>query len=243
MTNTAPQQPQPTNGVSFADLLQMAQQLGHEAGRGKDTQIRFLMSMVEGGYHNALDLTPNKHGTDKDDAAKLTEEYVTAQQKAVSFDAKAANQRVAMAKTRTCIKLGGWTKGGVGEPLASVNNLMHMRSKLRQNPAEAKKLDDAANTLLNFARAQLKRDTLMSDDEIKEFCYKKQNNLPGAEQIIENAVKALDKLIDGTASSSTVQDSSPEVINARQELRKRLTAIATARGKANGPNPLSKLTV
>jgi hypothetical protein len=49
---------------------------GAEAGKGKDTQIKFLLKAVEGGYHNALDLAGNKHGTDVDDATKLAETYV-----------------------------------------------------------------------------------------------------------------------------------------------------------------------
>lgn len=239
--SVTPQTAPPTNVMSFADLLQTARDLGVEAGKGKDTQIRFMLSMVDGAYLNAIDLTPNKHGMDIDDAAKLTQEYVTAQQKSVIFDSKAPNQRVAIAKTRTCIKLGGWTKGGNGEPKATVNNLMSMRQKLRQNPLEAKKLDDAANTLLRYARMQLKRDTLIDGDELKEFCYKKQNNLSTAEEIVESITKQLDKLIDGTAASNTAQDNSPEIIAARHSLRQRLSAIATARGKLQGPNPIAKL--
>ena len=210
-------------------------QLGEQAGKGADTQIKFLLKAVEGGYHGAVDLAANKHGTDVDDATKLSEAYVKAQQGAVVFDAKAPNQRKLISTVRTGIKLGGWPKGGNGEPLATVNNLMTMRQNLRKIPAEAKKLDDAANTLLKYARAQLKRDQLIDDAELKEFCYKPGKNLATAEDIIESMVKQMDKLIDGRAAQSTAQDNSAEVRNARQALRTRLSAIATARGKAKGP--------
>lgn len=229
-----------TNGTTFADLLQTASDLGAEAGKGKDTQIKFLLKAVEGGYHGACDLSANKHGTDVDDATKLSEAYVKAQQGAVVFDAKAPNQRKLISTVRTGIKLGGWPKGGNGEPLATVNNLITTRQNLRKIPAEAKKLDDAANTLMKYARAQLKRDTLIGDDELKEFCYKKAPNLPTAEDIIESMEKQLSKLIDGSAAHSTAQDNSTEVRNARQMLRGRLSAIATARGKAQGPAPVAK---
>lgn len=224
-----------TNTTTFADLLQTASDLGAEAGKGKDTQIKFLLKAVEGGYHGAVDLSASKHGTDVDDATKLSEAYVKAQQGAVVFDAKAPNQRKLISTVRTGIKLGGWPKGGNGEPLATVNNLMTMRQNLRKIPAEAKKLDDAANTLMKYARAQLKRDTLIDDAELKEFCYKPGQKLPTAEDIIESMVKQLDKLVDGSAAHGTAQDNSAEVRDARQDLRKRLSAIATARGKANGP--------
>lgn len=224
-----------TNTITFADLLQTATELGAEAGKGKDTQIKFLLKGVEGGFHNALDLAPNKHGTDVDDATKLAEAYVKAQQGAVVFDAKAPNQAKLISTVRTSIKLGGWPKGGNGEPMATVNNLITMRQQLRKIPAEAKKLNDAANCLMNYARAQLKRDTLIDDAELKGFCYKPGKNLATGEQIIEGMVKQLDKLISGQAAQSTAQDNSPEIVAARNEMRKRLSAIATARGKAHGP--------
>lgn len=230
---SATPQPQP-NTITFQDLIDTATLLGSEAGKGKDTQIKFLLKGVEGGYHNVLDLSSNKHGTDVDDATKLSEAYVKAQQGAVVFDAKAPNQRKLVSTVRTSIKLGSWPKGGNGEPMATVNNLMTIRQNLKKIPAEAKKLDDAANTLLKYARAQLKRDTLIDDAELKEFCYKPGKNLPTAEDIIESMVKQLDKLVDGSAAQGTAQDNSAEVRGARNDLRKRLTAIATARGKAKG---------
>lgn len=223
------------NAITFADLLQTATELGAEAGKGKDTQIKFLLKAVEGGYHNALDLAGNKHGTDVDDATKLAEAYVKAQQGAVIFDAKAMNQRKLISTLRTSIKLGSWPKGGNGEPLATVNNLMTIRQNLKKIPAEAKKLDDAANTLLKYARTQLKRDTLIDDAGLKTFCYKPGQQFATAEDIIERMTKQLDKLIDGSAASGTAQDNSAEVRDARKFLRKRLSAIATARGKAQGP--------
>lgn len=225
--------PQP-NAIVFQDMLDAAAQLGAEAGKGKDTQIKFLLKTVEGGYHNALDLSANKHGADLDDATKLAETYVKAQQGAVVFDAKAPNQRKLISCLRTGIKLGSWPKGGNGEPLATVNNLMTMRQNLKKIPTEAKKLDDAANTLLKYARAQLKRDTLIDDAELKEFCYKPGHDLATAEEIIERMEKQLSKLLDGSASQNTAQDNSKEIRDARQLLRGRLSAIATARGKAQG---------
>ena len=218
------------NTISLQDLETVADQLGSEAGKGKDTQIKFLLKMVEGGYHNALDLKNSKHGTDIDDATHLAERYVKAQQGSVVFDAKAPNQRKLISTLRTGIKLGAWPKGGNGEPMATVNNLMTIRQNLKKVPAEAKKLDDAANTLLKYARAQLKRDSIIDDAELKTFCYKPGKETPTVEDIIEGMTKKLDKLIDGSAGGGSLQDNSAEIRQARHELHKRLAAIATARG-------------
>jgi hypothetical protein len=229
------------NIPTFQDLVDAATQLGAEAGKGKDTQVKFLLKTVEGGYHNILDLNHNKHGTDVDDATKLAETYVKAQQGSVVFDAKAPNQRKLVSCLRTGIKLGAWPNGGNGEPIATVNKLMSRRQKLKQNPATAKRLNDAANSLLSFARAQLKRDTLIPEDDFDEYLFKPQQEAATAEEIIASTVKKLDKLIDGSASHGTAQCNTPHIVNARNNLRQELAAIAIAKARAPAPGQPAKV--
>jgi len=220
------------NAMTFADVEAAAKELGEMAGKGKDTQIKMLLKVVEAAFHGSIDLQENKHGTDIDDCTKLAETYVRSQSSAVVFDAKAANQRKLVSTFRTCVKCGQWPKGGNGEPLATVNNLITMRQKLRAIPAESKKLDDAANTLLRYARQQLKRDQLIDDKELKTFCYKKDGTLQTPEQIIEGCRKQLIALKDGKASSGTAQDSSTDVKECIRHLTQRLKSIADKRGAA-----------
>jgi len=214
-----------TNGLSFADLTTIAQDLGAQAGQGKDTQIKMLMKLVEGGYHSAIDSDRNKHGQDMDDATKLAETYVKAQTGATVFDAKAPNQRKLISCFRTCIKLGQWPKGGPGEPLGTMNNLMSQRQKLRQNPATAKKVDDAANTLLKYARQQLKSDQLIPDDQLNEMCFRKTPELRTAEEIVESLRKQLRQLHEGKAANNTALDNSKHVKDAINALSRRLEEI------------------
>lgn len=222
-----------TNTPTFQDMLDAAAQLGGEAGKGKDTQVKFLLTTIQGAYHNVLDLNHSKHGTDVDDATKLAETYVKAQQGAVVFDAKAPNQRKLISCVRTGIKLGSWPKGGNGEPIATVNNLLSKRAALRKNPATAKRLNDAANTLLAYARAQLKLDRLIDDAGLEEFLFKPQGDDATAEEIIASTVKKLDKLISGEASRGTAQCKTAHVVNARDSLRQELADMAKARAPVN----------
>lgn len=226
-----------SNTITFDQLLGMAKQLGEETGKGKDTQIKMLMQLVEGAYHGAVDSDPNKYGTSIDDAAKVAEAYVKAQASATQFDSKAPNQRVLMSKFRTSIKLGQWPKGGVGEPIGTMNHLMTIRQKLRADPATAKKLDDAANTLLKYARAQIRRDTLIPTDELAAFCFRKGPDLSTAEEIVAAHRDSLLKLRSGKAAQGTAQDASDEVDAAIQALTKRLKDIAVAKGQAQQPTP------
>ena len=220
------------NAMTFHEVETDIIELGKMAGQGKDTQIKALLKVVNGAFHGSVDLQENKHGTDIDDCTRLAELYAVAQNSAVVFDHKAANQRKLISTFRTCTKLGQWPKGGNGEPLGTVNNLITMRQKLRAIPGEIKKLDDAANTLMRYARAQLKRDQLIDDKELKTFCYKKDGTLQTPEQIIEGCRKQLIGLKDGKAASGTAQDASQDVKDAIKSLTERLKKIADKRGAA-----------
>jgi hypothetical protein len=220
-----------TNTLTLDKLLERATELGEQAGKGKDTQIKFLLSAMEGGYFNAIDMVPNKHGSERDDAVRLAETYVKAQGTATVFDAKAGNQRKLISTLRTSIKLGQWPKGGNGEPLGTVNNLMTERQKLRKDPTQCKKLDDAANTFLRFARAQLKRDVLIEPAEFKTFLMKPTKDLLSAEEVLDGIRKSLQKLAKGEAQNGTVQDNSKEVRDALSALNQRMSNIAKGKAK------------
>jgi len=230
MNQSAPQ----SNKRSLSQMLADATTLGEQAGKGKDTQIKFLLSCLEGGYHGAVDLVPNKHGTEVDDATKLAEAYVKAQGTATVFDHKSANQRKLISTLRTSIKLGAWPKGGAGEPLQTVDQLIAHRQKLRKDPTiDKKKLDDAANTFLRYARAQLKRDTLIEGDELYSFCFKPTRDPATAEERVEQLRNSVKQLIDGNKQG--VQDSSPKVRDAMQALTDRLVEIAKPKGAQAQP--------
>jgi|GEM_PF-4515498 len=217
-----------TNALTTQDLIDVATELGEQAGKGTDTQIKFMLKVAEGGYHNAVDLKPNKHGRGIDDAEKLGEAYFKARTGSVVFDAKADNQRKLVSCLRTGIKIGAWPKGGNGEPLQTINNLMTIRQNLKRNPADAKRLQDATNTFLKYAREQLKRDTLIGDEELRGFCFKPSpKDAPDVEEVLENIRKQLDKLVKG--NNHGVRDCSAEVIAARGSLQQRLTAIAKSK--------------
>lgn len=232
MNQTAPTTPPASNKLDFQGLMTRATELGEQAGKGKDTQIKFLLSACEGGYLNAVDLVPNKHGTEVDDATKLAEAYVKAQGTATVFDAKAMNQRKLISTLRTSIKLGQWPKGGNGEPMATVNNLMSHRQAMRKNPATAKRLDDAANTFLRYARAQLKKDQLIDGEELKEFVNKRIPDQSTTTEVLESIRNQLKKLAGGDKQGR--QDNSAEVREAIQKLTDRLVAVAKAGQTAGG---------
>lgn len=228
-----------SNVPTRQDTEARVDQLGMEKGKGEDTQVKFTLAMIESGYHNVLDLNKNKHGADRDDASVMAERYAKAQNANSMFNHKGPNERKAASCARTGIKLGCWPKGGNGEPIATVNAFVSEWTKLRKQPGMSGKLQDANNALLQFARAQLKRDTLIDPSQFHEFFFKTQPDDATAEEIIEATVKKLDKLIDGSASKGTAQANTSNVVAARQSLRNELAAIA----KARAPHPAAPAKV
>lgn len=226
------------NTLTFDQILTDAKEWGEDAGRGADTQVKLYQRMAEGGYHGTLSLEPNKHGTGVSDAAKIAEAYFKARSGATIFDAKAGNQRKLISCVRKMIEIGCWPKGGQGEPLATINQLLTIRQGLRKDPVQSKKLTDAGDTLLRYARVQLKRDVLITDpDELKGFCFKSVGPTQSVEDIIEASRKQLMNLRDGKAAHGTALDNSKEVVAAIQSLTDRLKAIAAKRGQNNATAP------
>ncbi len=215
-----------SNTVTFDQLLAKATELGTQAGQGKDTQIKFYLTVTEGAFVGKLDLDANKHGQDVDDATKLAEAYVKAQTGSTIFDAKANNQRKLIACVRTGIKLGSWTKGGPQEPMNMVNQFIVARQTLRKDPANAKRLDDAANAFLRLARAQLKRDSIISGDELKLFAFKVEHGAATEEDMLVSLRKKMQnsKVGKGTPCDPSTAD---KIITA---ITHRLKEIAKGKG-------------
>lgn len=230
--------PATPNTMSFNDLLNDAVMLATNEGNGKDAQVKFDLRLVEAAFLGVLDQSPDKHGKGMDDATALSEAYVKARGSAIVFDTKAGNVRKLVSTTRKCIKLGMWPKGGNGEPLQTVNNLVSMRQTFRKDPTKAKKLDDAHNMLMRYATQQLKRDTLIDGDELRAFCFKSETDPRTGEEVLESIRDTAIKLSKGKIANCADLDNSPEITAIVTACNKRLSAIAKAKGgTAPAPKP------
>lgn len=223
--------PQTTANVpTFNDLLQVATDLGTQAGQGKDTQIKFDLKLIEAAYLGAINLDPNKHGKDRRDGIVLAEAYVKAQSGNTIFDAKADKSRKLISNVDKCIKLGSNPKWGTGQPLQNVNELITFRQTTRKDPAKAKKLDDAHNMLMRYATAQLKSDTLIDGTARDQYAFKKDPEEITVEDVLERIRKTANNLKVGKIAHLPSLDASKEVQDIINACTKRLTAIAKAKG-------------
>jgi hypothetical protein len=220
-----------SNVPKFQELLTVAQELGAKDAAGKDVQVMWDLKVLEAANSGALDLTKDKHGKDVDDATKLAEAYFKGRNATVIFDHKEPKQKKLCSTTRTMIKLGGSPKYGTGEPMQTVNALVTLRQNLRKTAGKGKKLDDAHNMLLRFARAQLKLDTVISDpDELKSFCFKPESEARTVKDWFNKVLKDATALRQGKLSNCQDSDQSPQITAIINAANARLKAIATADG-------------
>ena len=229
-----------TNGnkPSFADTLAKVKDLGEQAGKGIDVQIKFFLAVTESAFLNVINTDPDKHGKGIDDATKLSDEYSKAQSGASIFSTKAAKKTISC--TKLGIRLGMFTKGGPGEPLSTLNTLMTLWRKLRSDPANKGQMVDAFNAATGFARAQLKRPTMISESELRGYCFKPGTETKTAEEVLDGIRKALRALRDGKASKGTALDNAPEIVEMIKQADKRMAAIAKAKAPQSGMATPSK---
>jgi hypothetical protein len=221
------------NDTRLDDLLDKARELGVKAGQGKDTLVQFGLLVVNAAYDGVLDLAKDKHGNGVDDAVKAYTEYGKAMASSTVFDHRSASGKVQAAKLRSCIKLGGWTRGGAGEPISTVNKLMAQRDKLRRDPATCKTLDDAYNTLLRYARYQVKQNAVVDDAQLlRAFCLKPVSQTKTLEDFLQDTAKRLDDLRTGRAASNTLSHSSQQLATAVSLIRQEITDLRTGKAEA-----------
>ena len=209
------------------ELLEFTRQLATIHGQSEDTQIKHLLGVTQAAFEGVIDNTVDKHGAGVDDATKITETYWAARNKQVIFNPKAGNQRKTISCIRQCIRLGGWSKGGPGEPLGMVNMAMSEYRTMRKDLNLAKKLMDAANYLIKVAREMKRRDQILDRDELRDMAFKKESDLPTVEDVLDAARHTLKKLHEGKHRAGAC--STANVENAIKALNKELKGIADAK--------------
>lgn len=219
------------SNMTFEYLLEAAKESGQKEAQGADSLPQFFLEVTQGAFLGVIDTTANKHGIGSNDASKLTQARTQARTGSTIFDRKALNVRVAVNRTNTMIKLGMWPKGGPGEPLSTLNKLLTNHRKAIQS---GKKVVDAANAMLNYARAQIKSDHVLADSELEKCFLKPDPTKPSEEDLLDSLRKRLTaakvgKGLDGNLDADTAD----KMIGA---ITKRLKAIAAAKA-GTGASP------
>lgn len=227
--------PGPGHNDPFQKLKETFRTLGETVGKAADARVKFLIASADAAYQQQVDLKPNKHGTDRDDAAVCLEGYREGRTKAVVFDVKDPNISKEISCVRAMIKFGGMTKFGPGQPVGTMNDFLSAYAKARRNPADASRMVDASNALLSFARAHQRRDNVMSDAEMAEYFYQKPILHKNSLQYLQTQRKNLQNLFEGKAVNGNACDNDPLIEQSIKLLDQRIKAIIAASKPAAKP--------
>jgi len=214
------------NDTRFEDAVERIRTLGKTEGMGRDAQVKFAAEVIELAYDGAVNGDEPQSSAQKDHATILTEEYIKSRTGASIHDHKKNNMKKAVSCTRTLIKVGMKTGLGQGQPLAGFNDLMETRKKLKAKPENQNRLDDGFNTIMKWARRQIKASTALNHNELGELCFKKQPDIKTPEEVLEAIRKATQNLYNGKAASGHAQDSSPFIKTMIDAATARLREIA-----------------
>jgi hypothetical protein len=223
-TATNPNAVPGNNRTPFERLIDATEQFGERHAHGADVFVQHLLSCTQAAFDGIIDNTENKHGAGLDDAAVISEAYWRARNKNVRFDPKAGNQRKTISNVRTVITLGGWSKGGSGEPMGMLNAAMTLYQNLRKNPATAKGLKDAGNYLIDIARRMKKSDHILELEELDRLARKPTPDVATVAEVLANQRKTLKKLYDGKHTAGVCKE--PEIEAAIKQINKLLKRYA-----------------
>lgn len=215
------------NDQRFDILLEESEKLGVITGQGDDVQVKHYLLVTQAAFEAVIDNAKDKHGAGIDDATLIAERYWNARHKNVIFNPKASNQRKTISCLRQCITMGGWSKGGTGEPMGMINRAMTMYKNLRKVPGNTKRMVDAANYVISIARKLKRSDYILQDEELNDLAFKKDPDITTVEDVLDKTRATLKKLYEGkhTAGACNTEN----VDKAIKALNKELKVIADSK--------------
>lgn len=213
----------PTHGKNdhrWDDYLSDVRKFAQDSGNGRLSRLRIALRTINAAYDGVLDTVKDKHGKGLDDAAFI---YAAVSKEEAQIGTHNGKSVAAQAsKIRACVKLGGWTRGGVGQPISNVNFLVERHKALKSTGQDVK---DCYEAVLKYASVQIKLNQAMEEKDLDQFILKGAKAPVELEDYLAGIQKKLTDLVSGKAGGGTLQDSSPEITLALEGVGQRLAAL------------------
>jgi hypothetical protein len=210
-----------SNTPTFEDMLAEADRLGGLQGEGEDSQIKFLLKLVEGAYLGVFNLEKNRRGTNIDDAAAMSERYFKARNKGAIFNRDARNIQKLCSTHRRGIQFGRETRWGRSPSVLQMSNeyveqwrqyRSELDSKSRRHPVSGKRLNDAFNAFQLFITAQMKSGSVLSKEERNALMWVKDTDAKTEMEKLDDIRKAIKKTGDASPQMQVAYDKVTERI-------------------------------
>ena len=212
------------NDTRFADAMAVVRELGRDAASGKDALPNLAVHFVRQIYDGVF--TPDKDANGEDAATRIFKEYAKSEGKKAFHDRTEASQKVNISKLKQLEKAAANPKFDFVDVL---NRAITIRQTAIDDGIEVKSPYPA---YVDVARAQLKLDEEMDDAMIFAAVTKSETTREVTlEGQLKKAAKILEDIITGEKHPG-VQDSSPEVMMAAEQLNVRLTSLMTTKAQS-----------
>lgn len=217
------------NDYRADDFFSKCEEYGKRIAAGEDALPQLYIDVIQGAYDGYLDLQKDKHGQNLDDAMYAYTRAMTSKSGAAVFKGKADSLNSQASRVRSILKVGLWTRGGTGQPIERRNKLVNVWSKLATEPHAKGRRVSLAEALIKFARVQVKRDAILTDEELQNLCLRPAKaDLTLADWIERTCVKPLRDLRNGKANRGQLSDQSEAIRDSLEALVDRVTEL---RGK------------
>ena len=239
VTNVTETNEAPEHGVNdkrFNDLIKQVNKLGEEASLGKDSLPKLAHAVVRAAADGVIDpTTKNKKGDDA--AAEIYAKYAASESKKAIHEHSAGGTKANVSKLRQLISMGAMTTIDGAE-------VMQAAFEAREQAlSDGLKVKAAYPYYVEVAREQLKSDTALTSDQLKELAEKADT---ASEKSLEGELKRALAILEGLLSGENkakLKDDHELTDAAFQALRSRVEVFATLRARAQFFKDAEKLGI
>lgn len=206
-----------TNDTRLSDFKSVVHELGREAAAGKDSLPNLAIAAARAVFDGVLDVSKDASG--RDGAARVFDWYATSEGKKAIHDRTENGVKANVSKLRQILNAAGNPKYDFVDVL---NRAIVIRRDERDNDQDVK---PAYAAFVDVAREQLKHDTELSDDMIRDTILKSTNT---REVTLEGELKKIEKALENVIGGEKwphIKDQSPEVLAAAQYVKERRVAV------------------
>lgn len=205
------------NDTRLQDFKSVVHELGREAAAGKDSLPNLAIAFVRAVSDGVIDMGKDTSG--KDGAARTFDWYAQSEGKKAVHDRTENGLKANVSKLR---QLGNFAGNPKWDAVDVLNRAILVRRDAKDNDVDVK---PAYAAFVDVAREQLKHDTELNDDQLRDIVIKtakeREVTLEGELAKIE---KALENVISGEKWAH-IKDQSPEVLTAAAMVKERRVAV------------------
>lgn len=213
--------PAPKNDKRRSDLNKLVKKLGEEAAAGKDSLPKLAHAVVEASADGVIE--PN-------DAEALYKRYAEAESNKALHEHSAGGLRANVSKLRQLIAMGRMT---TIDPIDVMQSAFDERNAFIEETAEAEdkpKFKSAYPFYVDLARAQLKSDTPLSKDTMRDIMVKPEPKGKDLEDELKAILKRIEALVTGE-NKNGLRDEHDNTEAAYHLIKERVDLFATLRNR------------